>query len=866
MKRIPKFLRILIPILLVVGVLALLINTVVVDFLVKMFWYDSVGYLEFMFLKMGYKYIVLVGVTLFFFVILFLNFWVASRYLGVTKFHKESKVKQVIQGFRSGSMKVYTPVALLLAIPLALPIFREWENFLLFFYAPNTGNADALFGLDVTFYLFALPIIKLVYGRLLICLFLMLLGLVILYAAELKVLSKDGQRLYHGAKMHLSIVVMFIFIALATGYGIEALMLQYTTKNMDLFYGPGFTEFYVQLPLIGLAAFMMLPLAFSIIALIFRQKGFKVVVVFLVLAVTAHFFKGIDPLFASVNRVIVKPNELAKQSPFIKQTIDSTLTAYQLKNVTKRIYEQKDVNEPFEANSGYEQLENVPLWDNELLMDVYQQLQAMRPYYQFTGVDAARYMIEGDLHQVYLSGREITTSLLPDGAQNWINQRLKYTHGYGLVMTPAAQVGEEQVSWFISNMPPESKVGFEVNRPSIYYGLADLEYVIAPNKSREFHYPGGEDGVSVSNDYEGTGGVLISNLFKKALFALYFQDWNVLLTNQTLPTSRIHFLRNVVDRIEELTPFLQLDDNPYLVVTPDRLYWIVDAYTTSVWYPNSQPFQEDLNYIRNSVKIVVDAYEGSVEYYLSDPTDPIALAYQRMYPKLIKSLDDMPKELRAQIRYPRNLFDIQMRMYAVYHQENPETYYQSEDELQFAEISHQDSLIKMRPYYITLDLIEPGKREFLLLTPLLPINRDNLRALGVVRSNAEHYGEIVFYTFPKGSQVYGPPQINALIDQNTDIAQSITLWNQQGSEVKRGKMIIIPIDKRIIYIQPFYMEASVSPRIPQLKRVIVSTEGEVVMDISVEKALQQLLKKVSKNRDPLADDGEFVPVTQPVVN
>ena len=859
MKRIPKILRILIPALLALVLLVILVNVWLVDVLVEMSWYHSLGYLKFLILKVTYKYIVLVSVTFFFFLILFLNFWVASRYLGVTKFHKDNKVKKVIKGFRSGSLKIYTPLAFVLAIPLALPIFRQWENALLLFFAPSTGTSESMFGLDVSFYLFALPIIELVHSRILLSLILLLLALGVLYAAELKMLSKEGQPLYRGAKFHLSLVVILILGVHAAGYGLEALMLQYSNNNIELFYGPGYTEYYWQLPLLGLAAFMMVPLGWSLIRLIYRQRGFKTVILFVVLALFTHLFRNNQPLFNSVNKFIVKPNELARQAPFISQSIQSVLSAYNLQHVEQRKFQQKPLDAPFTLTVGMGDLANIPLWDEELLEDVYQQLQAIRPYYQFTGVDAARYTIMGHLQQVYLAAREITTERLPDSAKSWVNQRLKYTHGYGLVMTPAAQEGEERLSWYIHNMPPESNVGFEIEKPAIYYGLENLDYVIAPNKSGEFDYPGGEESGTVVSDYEGNGGVRIAGLGRKLLYALYFNDRNLFFTTQIRKESRIHFRRNIIDRINELTPFFELDDNPYLVVTPDRLYWIVDAYTTSRWYPNSQPYNEDLNYIRNSIKIVVDAYDGTVDYYLVDQNDPIGKAYQGMYPGLISNLEDMPPDLHSQIRYPRNLFEIQMRMYAVYHQKDPQTFYQSEDLLQFAEFSRQDNLIKMRPYYITLDLIEPGKREFLLMTPLLPYDRDNLRALGVVRSNSENYGEIVFFTFPKGSQVYGPPQINALIDQNTDIAESITLWNQQGSEVKRGKMIILPMDGRIIYIQPFYMEASGTLRIPQLKRVIVCVDEHVVMDLSIEKAMRRIYEEISDPDTPLfqkADNGD----------
>jgi len=850
MKRSTKILRLGIPLVLGLFVLGLAFNFIFINFVVDVLWYNSLNYLGLFFLKLGYRYLVFGVVTLLFFLIVFLNFWVASRYVGAGKQNDEGRGRKLIRNFRSNALKVYTPVSLVLAVLLALPVYEEWEHTLLFFFAPATGQADATFGLDVSFYLFALPVIKLLRSRVLLALIVMLGALAALYAAELKVLSKKNEPLYKGAKVHLALIIGLIFFTQAVGYIVEILMLQYTEVNMDLFFGPGYAEIYFTIPLLLLAAFMMLPMAASLIRLIFVQKGLKTCIFFGILSLASHFLWQWRAIPESVNTFLVKPNELEAQAKFISQTIQSTLSAYQLQEVDRRTFERIDASEPLIMAGGESQLDSIPLWDNELLLDVFQELQAIRPYYQFTGVDAARYFVNDGLHQVYLAAREITTQRLPQGAQTWINLRLKYTHGYGAVMVPAAQSGEQRMRWYVHNMPPETVLDFDLNKPSIYYGLLDLDYVIAPNRSGEFHHPGDTDARAVEVDYSGTGGVWIGSFLRKTLFSYYFRDRNLFFTRQTHRDSRIHFRRNIMDRIRILTPFLQLDHNPYLVLTEDRLYWIVDSYTTSRWYPNSETFHQELNYIRNSVKIVVDAYTGDVSYYLAEPDDPIARAYQRMYPGLIQPLEEMPDELRRQIRYPKDLFEIQMRMYAKYHQEEPETFFKSEDLLQFAEISQDDTIIKMRPSYLTLDLIEPGKREFLLLTPLLPVNRDNLRALAVVRSDGDQYGNIIVYTFPRGSQVWGPPQINALIDQNTEIAENFTLWNQQGSEVRRGKMIILPVDGRIIYIQPLYMEATGRLRIPQLKRVIVSTEELVVMDRSVEGAMRRLHDMLAEEDTP----------------
>lgn len=828
-----------------VAILLVLLNIIFLDFVVDTLWYQSLGYLRLMFLKMGYKYLVFAAVTIAFFLLMFINFWVASRYLGVTMFKKEDRVRKIIKGFRHGSLKIYTPVSFLLAVLMAFPLYRAWEEVLLYFFAPNTGDVDALFRLDVSFYLFGLPVLQMVQGRLFWALILLLVALGVLYAAELRVLSLNGRNLYKGARVHLALVLFLVLGVHLSSYGIEALMLQYSEANMDLFYGPGYAEVVWGLPMLGIAAFTMVLLYGSIVLWIFRPKRVKGIIFFAILAVAAHSVRNLQAVIDSVNTVRVEPNELELQAPYIKQTIDSTLTAYGLTDVERRQFEVHPTEDWQLQVKDSVQLESIPLWDPELLEDVYQQLQAIRPYYEFNGVDAARYMVDGELHQVYLSGREITTDRLPEGAKSWVNLKLKYTHGYGLVMSPAAQRAEESMIWYIHNMPPESRVGFEVNKPSIYYGLGQQDYVIAPNESSEFHYPGLGDESTTEIDYEGTGGVEIGSFLRKSLFALYFKDRNLFFTGQVLPESRIHFRRNVMERIELVTPFLSLDDNPYLVVTPDRLYWMVDAYTTSRWYPNSQAYEGALNYIRNSVKITVDAYDGTVSYYLADSTDPIALAYQRMYPGLIKDIDEMPPGVRSQIRYPRDLFEIQMRIFAKYHQEDPNTFYKDEDLMEFAKFTKQDTLIQMRPYYLTTDLREEDKNEFLLLTPFLPVGLDNLRALGVVSSEPENYGKKILYIFPKGSLVYGPPQVNALIDQNTEIAQSLTLWNQQGSEVKRGKMIVLPINGRVFYIQPLYLEATGQPRIPQLKRVIVSVDGHVVMDTSIENALKRLHAEVT---------------------
>lgn len=835
--------------LLVVVLLGMGAAFLFLDGVMDILWYNSLGYLRFYFLKLGYKYLIFAGVTLLFFLALYLNFWVASRYLGVTVLDEtgSGRSQRFIRAFRTGSMKVYTPLSLVLAVVMALPLYHQWEKALLFFFAPAMDFRDELFNLDISYYLFSLPIFTLLQGRLLLTVVIMFLSLGLLYVVEMRLLERQGHSLYFGAKLHLSVVVMLIFVVLAWGYVLEAHMLQYNTNNMPLFFGPGFAELRVNLPLIWASGVFTLLLAGSLIFFVHAHRGLPLVILFGVMTLLSQGGRNWRVITDSVNKYLVKPNELEYQYRFMSSSIQATLSAYDLQDVERREYAQLRADASIPELGQRTDLANIPLWDYELLADVFQEVQGIRPYYRFSDVDTARYMLDDQLHQVYLAGREIHSEQLPEQAQNWINRHLKYTHGYGAVMIPAAQRGEDRMRWFLRNMPPESDVGLNIGKPSIYYGTGTYPFAIAPNKSGEFHFPGQEE--EVLSDYTGSGDIRLGGPFRKLLFATYFKDRHIFFTLQNLPESRILFRRNIRERIETLTPFLKLDRDPYLVVTDEQMFWIQDAYTISEWYPNADLHKEDgFNYIRNSVKIVVDAYNGSVAYYVFEPDCPIVRAYQRAYPGVFKPMSEMSDEMMGQVRYPRDMFDIQMHIYSLYHQENPSTFYKGEDRMAFAEIHHEDTLIRMEPYYLTLDLIDFKSPEFFLITPMLPFDRDNLRALALVGCDGDNYGRIILYTFAKGSQIFGPSQINALIDQDTEIAQNITLWNQQGTEVRRGKMIVLPLGKHILYIQPLYLESAGRLRIPQLKRIIVSADEFVVMDTTLERAIDRLQVMIDSER------------------
>jgi uncharacterized membrane protein (UPF0182 family) len=569
-----------------------------------------------------------------------------------------------------------------------------------------------------------------------------------------------------------------------------------------------------------------------------------------------------DFLPQTVEKYIVKPNESSKERPYIQNTIKSTLSAYRLDDVEVRDFNPERIPTDISIPDIQAILRNTPVWDGELLDDVYKQLQNLRTYYDFPSVDVDRYTVNGLYQQVFLSARELNRDQIPEGARNWINEHLSYTHGFGAVMTPAGQAGDEPMVWFLRGIPPESSFGFKIDQPDIYFGQIANDYVIAPNGSGEIDYPKGSSNVLTS--YGGKGGVPIGSLLKRFVFSVYFKDRNIFFTSKLVPESRIIFRHKLTERIHTLAPYLILDRDPYLVVTQQKLFWIQDAYTVSDKYPMSMPLATptgEVTYIRNSVKITMDAYNGNIDFYLFDPQDPIAGAYSTIYPGLFKDASQMPDELKQHVRYPKEIFETQMAIYAKYHQNDPEVFYQQEDTWEFAKTYKGKESSEISPYYLTLDLIEPGRFDFLLLLPMSPSGRDNLRSLTLVGCDQPYYGKIIVYNFPKGELVFGPSQIYALINQDTTISQQFTLWDQAGSEVDRGKMIILPVRNVMLYIQPVYLKSATRLKIPELKRLIVSQGQIVIMESSLEEAYAELQKRIKADAERV--DKRFAPLMQP---
>lgn len=841
---------------------AVLASLLAIDYLVDIWWFDALGYGFYYWQRVLYRYAVFALVSIFFFLLFFLNFWVAARYLKRRPVGPDgldrTRRRKVFQQFQSGSLWFYAPLSLVLAIPIALPLFRQWERFLFYIFGRSMGVSDPYLGQDVSYYLFSLPIYTLIERRLLLALLVLTLGLCVLYMVKNSLLKRPLLQFGRFAKWHLSFLVLALFGIVIWEFLLQRYAILYDTSHQDLFHGPGYVQMNVVVPLIWACMAALAATALAAVVLIQLDRGTKTFGALALVFAVALVLRYTEFIPQLVQRYVVKPNEIEKEGPYIANHIESTLAAYKLTDLKTRRHIDNPPSGVLQSGRLEDTLRNIPVWDQETLAQVYQQLQELRTYYIFPQVSVGRYRIKGKQQQVFLSPREIEFGNLPGGARNWISEHMIYTHGFGVVMSPASQTSGEEMTWYLHNIPPESKYGLSIEQPRIYYGLGAYDYSIAPNQVGEMDYPKGE--TNVTFDYDGRGGVPISSLFRKLLFAYYLKNRDLFFTTEISDQSRLLLRRNIRQRIAHLAPYLRLDNNAYVVITEKGIYWIVDAYTTSVDYPAAAPAilgGNKLNYIRNSVKIVVDAYHGSVDFYRYDPRDPIAAAYARIYPGLFRDKGEMPEALRAHIRYPIDFFDIQMQVYAKYHQQDPQVFYQQEDPWTSAESLGRTSILPRQPYYVTLDLIEGGGLDFMLLVPMFPKNRDNLRALAIVDSNPDNYGEIIVYNFPKGELVYGPAQVDALINQDPDISRQFSLWDQAGSQVVRGKMIILPVGRRVLFVQPVYLKATSRVTIPELQRIIVSQDGVVVMAKSVQEAYRKLQQRIgAREPEPAAPSQE----------
>ena len=644
---------------------------------------------------------------------------------------------------------------------------------------------------------------------------------------------------------HSSALLGLFFAIKIWSYALDRYLLLYNDNGVVV--GARYTDVHVELLalrlLIGVAAVAAI-VAWANVRL--RTIRLLIAAPLLVFGGSFLFTELIPGLF---ERFFVKPNELQLETPYIRQNISLTREAYNLGQIAVKPFpaEQDLTFQSLKDNSGT--IDNIRLWDWQPLMDTYAQLQEIRTYYRFLDVDVDRYNLADSYQQVTLAARELDPSLLSANAQTWVNLHLLFTHGNGVVMSPVTQKSAEGLPiFYLKDIPPIATRGPPITEPRIYFGQGSPGYVIVKTGTPEFDYPKGKDNAYAR--YDGADGIPIGGIGWRALFAWQMDDLNILLSDYITSESRILLHRNIKDRVGTIAPFLQLDRDPYVVISAGRLYWMQDAYTTSAWFPYAKPEPDggDLNYIRNSVKVVIDAYNGTVDFYVTDLADPIVATYRRIFPALFKPLDAMPPDLQKHIRYPEDLFNIQALQYRAYHMDAPEVFYNREDLWQFPrEPAAPDGLnpgggSRMAPYYIMMRLPGEPQTEFFLMLPMTPSQRENMIAWLAARCDLPEYGKLIVYEFPKDKLVYGPFQIEALINQNTEISQQISLWNQMGSRVIRGTLLVVPIGNSILYVSPLYLRAQ-SGQLPELKRVIAAYSDRVVMEETLPAALAALFKE-----------------------
>lgn len=852
------------------GILGLAIGIIFIDFVVDFWWHKELGYQEYFWLKLLYRYILSGGVTLFFFLIFLLNFTAASRFLGIDSEAMEwvsarefNRRQRLTRLFQAGSLRVYVPLSLALSVAIALPFYHEWEQALLFVFGPDAGVKDFLFNQDVSFYLFSFPIYTLIQQELLNGAVVLTLTLTFIYAIEHRITAGRISHWPVGSKIHLSGMVILITLIVAWGFALERFQLLYIEENEPQFFGPGLMETDYLLPLIWLSVISLIATTFSALWFLHRRRnGWTFVTLSIVFALSIGL-RHVHAIQHTFNRFIVHPNPVLSELDHMQANIDSTLRGFDLTHITNIDVTpglpDEDVLDPELRSHLY----NIPVWDPELLYDGFQQLQGIRPYYQFSDVDVDRYPVNGRIEQINLAAREVNIRKLPNEAQNWENEHLRFTHGYGAVAVPASQNGQTPMSWYLKELSMEASNGFAAsNRPDIYFGEENLRYAIVPNILKVVGIPSADE--LSSYNYNGSGGIAINSLFRKLLFAVYFREERLFFSIAINGESRAMIHRNIIERVKNLTPFLKLDHDPYIVVTPTRNYWIIDAYTVSDWYPiskrisgrfNHEEHEETFNYIRNSVKIVIDAYDGHVDYYISDTSDPIVQGYRNAYPGMFKDISTMPPNLKSHLRYPKDFFNYQMKVYARYHQSQPELFYEQAETWDFSKVNDAN----VKPYYLmtSLEGYAQDRHNFMMIEPMTPIGRSNLSALAVA-SNFDDgtdatlpYGinrQIVIYRFNRESQVDGPAQVSALIDQDPEIARQLTLWDQRGSRVLRGRIIVLPVGKSVLYIQPVYIVSTSGTRIPELQRIILSMGNVVVMESQLETGMLELERKLKNSR------------------
>lgn len=806
-------------------------------FYTDILWFSEVGYLSVFTKILSARFGIAVLGGLFFFLITLGNL------LGVLWKRRDLTLvgglvmPVTITISRSARKWLLLPAAVIGALG-GVAAYSQWHVVLAFFNRTPFGVSDPFFSRDVGFYVFALPFYKLLQQHLWVASVASLIVSALSYFilgdirfAPRRIIAERR------ARVHLSILAGVLFVLKGWGYQISTWDLMYSPRGVA--FGASYADIHAQVPAYRILIFASLLGAavslFSLLVRSFRFIGYSAVGLIVASLVVGYAY----PTF--MQQFTVSPNELAYELPFIQHNIDFTRHAFGIDQIRSAPFPASDDLTLADLEENAASIQNFRLWDYRVLKDTYTQIQEIRMYYKFNDVDVERYMVDGQTRLVVSAPRELDIRALPAEATSWVNTHLKYTHGYGLVMSPASEVTSGGMpSFYLMDIPPKASTDIKVTRPELYFGELTNHYIVVNTKEPEFDYPRSGTEAIEPTFYQGMAGIPVGSFLNRLAFTLRFRDYQILVSGAVTPESRLVMRRNITERVQTIAPFFMYDPDPYLVTADGRLYWMIDAYTVSANYPYSQPDAVlGVNYIRNSVKVVIDAYDGTVTFYQADQEDPIIRTYAKIFPSLMKPISEMPGSLKAHVRYPETLFSAQARMLLTYHMTDPSVYYNKEDYWELPREVYGNAEQPVNPYYTVIDVPGQKEPEYMLITSFTPRGKQNMTAWLGIRCDYDELGKATLYAVPKDQLVPGPMQVESLFSQNPQISESITLWGQMGSQVIRGNLLILPVKDSLLYIEPLYLQAE-RVKIPELKRVLMYYGGKVVMGTSVGDALSQL--------------------------
>jgi uncharacterized membrane protein (UPF0182 family) len=806
----------------------------ILGFMTDYVWYESLGFTSVFTTRVYASLGLFVVAALFFWLFLAINVLLARRMEphGLV----DTPVQQVADAFGVRVTPVILGAGAILAFFIGASASANWETLLLFLNQADFGQMDPIFMRDASFFVFTLPVWEALRGWLTFMVLVTLVATAVVYG-----IGWRGWRIRTRVLVHLSVLGALILLLIAWQYRLDAFQLVYSARGAV--FGAGYTDVRAQLPAFNVLFFITLIAAVLLVVAAFLRGAWRAIVVVLVVwAAVAMLAGNVYP--GLVQRFQVSPNELTLERPFIEHNIAFTRYAFDLDDIEVRNF---DASQELTAEALLDEaptVRNIRLWDYRPLLQTYNQVQALRQYYEFNDIDIDRYEIDGETRQMMVSARELVPERLNENAQTWVNQRLVYTHGYGVAASPVAQITRDGLpEFYLKDLPTQGVI--DVTRPQIYFGERTNSYVIGRTATPEFDYPRGEGNVTTQFDAD-TG--INMTLWHRVLFALRFADINILLNQDISSDSQLLWQRNIAERIYEVAPFLEFDRDPYIVVSRDgQLFWFQDAYTVTDRFPYSEPYGR-INYIRNPVKVVTNAYDGTMTFYVVDENEPILQAYRRIFPVLFRPLSEMPADLLDNVRYPNDLFSVQAEVYRTYHMTDATEFYNKEDMWAWPEELFDNEPQRMEPYYVLMELPDSEDLDFVQILPFTPANRENMIAWLAAQNDPEKYGEKIVYEFGKDSLYFGPQQVEARIDQDPVISAQLSLWNQQGSNVIRGNLLVIPVSGSLLYVEPLYLQAA-NGKIPELKRVILATVDRVVMAENLGLALAGLF-----GGDVLADE------------